>query len=152
MNSGKHRRRNSHATLRESVVVTSFSFYARIRESGVVLVFMLYSTWEESYIVWDGFPCHFNLSYSCPYFIFHAPYPSGLVPIAIRGWDYPVFLVFTLCYCSIYTSPLYICKLHDDGPSRMVEGSPLHKTLVDYLVHYLNQVYVSLGEWEKDFY
>ena len=30
MNSGKHRRRNVHATIRESVVVTSFSFYATI--------------------------------------------------------------------------------------------------------------------------
>ena len=68
MNSGKHRHRNSHATLRENVVVTSFSFYAMvreivvvtsfsfyatIRESGIVLVFMSHSTWEESYIVWN---------------------------------------------------------------------------------------------------
>ena len=72
MNSGKHRRRNVHATLEETIVVTSCSFYAMIgksdvvssfsfyaalililRESGVVLVFMLHSTWEESHLAFN---------------------------------------------------------------------------------------------------
>ena len=51
MNSGKHRRRNVHATIMESIVVTSFSFYATIRESVVVTSFSFYATVRESAVV-----------------------------------------------------------------------------------------------------
>ena len=50
MNSGKHRRRHVQATIRESLVVTSFSFYATIRESVVVTSFSFYATIRESVI------------------------------------------------------------------------------------------------------
>ena len=44
MLSGKHRRRNVHAKIRDSVVITSFSIYATIRESVVVISFSFYAT------------------------------------------------------------------------------------------------------------
>ena len=52
-NLGKRRRIliSFYATIRESVVVTSFSFYATIRESVVVTSFSFYATIRESVVV-----------------------------------------------------------------------------------------------------
>ena len=56
MKSRKHHRRTVHATIRESVIVTSFSFYATIRESVVTNLFSFYATiWEIAVVTLVSF-------------------------------------------------------------------------------------------------